>query len=1271
MSKEIIINPNTKNEKTISISYSSIDDIETVKYKIAASLKIPHYFIKLVQNDNTLEEEKVSIPIPFKNIIRKIPVANLENVQLSFNTLQNIVLDHKDDFQDAISQIKIFLQDIVDLDEKHYVCIYFYYLFNKPDNADFIRDMNSDIARKDPYKIILFTDIVKKSVLFGTEFSFVMEYERFMNKLKTDTKDTLDKYISNNELVKLLKENKENAKKIKKTFSKDRTKFINTKYILKNIKVDELELFEKMRLSRNVPYITLGEFSKVLKSFSPPEDFFQHKDDIITMFVFNKKNETSSINPSHYSVIKIKKNMNDIEIYIESKIDGVNYNIDVKEEVIIQRIVYALNIDNIINNIECNIIPQFFKGEFYIPFTTISRVAMHDIIMINKFISKMFAVNEQFTTFNKKGGIAIVYTPSDTGNKKELTTCSLSNGIVSSANKRFIKGTSLQTDDEFVAVSFKTKNNYTLNILRECLSHLLAEYNKEESKILKDYSSMNLQGIDCSYESEKKDIDKLEILQKKKSGKKKVKLSDYLPELFRPGYGAQCGKPSQPKIIESEKEAEERIEKGEDIMLYPLYEEFDQYYYSCEHNEENKHPGLKETSLVEYLIPCCYMNKYSSYRQKYEKGDYVYKEEERKSTDLFKIYTTTKIMPIGGIGFLASNIDRLFKIIDPTHQYVRSGVSVSINSCIEAILRTKEKMADKLNNMDKEERKEFLNKYRNNLKEVIQKGASSQNSYLYSQDTLIDILDQDKFIDVRLFHDALQELFKINIIIFQVTENINGELVSPYYINNYYLLNQKREFREMIILYETMGTRIDNLSYPHYEFVRKRVEEKDKKMLISRFPFDDIITIGLSKAFDDMFMQYSSQLVTKTIKNPFVTRISSQKADSFGKIRILLFEDGINILIQPSDSFPVSMINDINRNLYLKPVKFEKALDFIKKEDIFNYELLKLDNKIVGIHAKKNDVNFHIPTLPIDEEELKKTKSISNVKIQSNFKSPVFMIEEDALSIYSKREKSARNLMALVMYLFSFYVNTTLKSISDDKLINTILDFKNEKLKVDETISENIYFNIKRKFSDNDFIRDGLIVLNSINLLKKVIYNILIKTKQNSRKVLSYNTLEYIPDYYQDVRDFEKDEDCIFFTSYDSIIKWKQVTNRSIERKVFSYINEDFIKSLLYDEITLFSNKNVTNDELYLCVSCTSIYTACAIIDYYNSTGNIDTVLAKSKVYDNQSIIKTFKGKMLSSEDADLSELKVSVYGKKNDIILVFKYENSIFVLSLFKYKQV
>ena len=268
-------------------------------------------------------------------------------------------------------------------------------------------------------------------------------------------------------------------------------------------------------------------------------------------------------------------------------------------------------------------------------------------------------------------------------------------------------------------------------------------------------------------------------------------------------------------------------------------------------------------------------------------------------------------MPIPGLGYLAPKVEKLFSIIDPEFKYLRSGVFIGVNSCIEAILRAK---TDKnFDTMDKEEKEELLNNYRNKLRDIILKGASSQNSYLYSSSSLINILEQDnKFIDVKLFHDALQELFQIHLVLFQVTkENSDGELVSPYYINNLYLLNQKREYRYTVILYETMGTRIDNLQFPHYELICKLKEDikvKENIKLISRFDAENLTTERLSKAFDDIFMRFSEQLDTKVIENPFVSSIKSQKADTFGKIRLVKFTDGINILIQPMDSFPISLV---------------------------------------------------------------------------------------------------------------------------------------------------------------------------------------------------------------------------------------------------------------------------------------------------------------------------------------------------------------------------
>jgi hypothetical protein len=136
---------------------------------------------------------------------------------------------------------------------------------------------------------------------------------------------------------------------------------------------------------------------------------------------------------------EFKKNNNNLEIAVDSKIEGLNENEDVREEVIIKRIIYALNINDKIKFIECDIIPQYQKGELYIPMMPYSRISMHDIVMISPFISKIFAINEQFTTFSKRGGISLIYLPSDSQNKNDITTCSLSNGIVSSSNKRFAK----------------------------------------------------------------------------------------------------------------------------------------------------------------------------------------------------------------------------------------------------------------------------------------------------------------------------------------------------------------------------------------------------------------------------------------------------------------------------------------------------------------------------------------------------------------------------------------------------------------------------------------------------------------------------------------------------------------------------------------------------------------------------------------------------------------------------------------------------------------
>jgi len=50
MSKEIIINPGTSYEKKVSIDISSVDDIDTIKYRVVSILVLTYYFLNIIEN---------------------------------------------------------------------------------------------------------------------------------------------------------------------------------------------------------------------------------------------------------------------------------------------------------------------------------------------------------------------------------------------------------------------------------------------------------------------------------------------------------------------------------------------------------------------------------------------------------------------------------------------------------------------------------------------------------------------------------------------------------------------------------------------------------------------------------------------------------------------------------------------------------------------------------------------------------------------------------------------------------------------------------------------------------------------------------------------------------------------------------------------------------------------------------------------------------------------------------------------------------------------
>lgn len=1258
MSKQIIVDTGIKKE-VLDIPISSIDDLETIKIKVANQLDIPYNFLILDDNETIKKESEVKMSIPFKTITKIITLSEIQEMNISFRTINKVIFENKKENLNVLRKlVKYFIKKANPSvnDKKYFIQVMFYYLFNKPQNAEFLNKPESKLFTDNYSLAFEFISFINDYKEFGSLLSFILSYEGFIKKLKYDIEEVKTKNKDIRYIQDFIRSNKEKAKSVQSEFSKERIKYVNSKIVLSPFEIDEMELFERIKLSRDVPYCKKENFNKILKSFIPPDQLLEEKSNKLVMYVLLKKNEPISNveNPKdyNYSKIYINKNGNSLEIFVESKLEGVDYNFDVKEETIIERIINALDIKTKLSSIDCKIYPQYFKGEIYFPLLTISRIAMHDIIMNNEFISKMFVTSERFTTFNKKGGVSIIYIPSENENTEETSMCSMTNSFVNSTNKRFIKGTSLRLGDNFLSISFRTKNEYSLSLLKECLSHLISVYNNEEKEILKIYSS-----YDYDYKEEKKEIDKIDkILEKTKVSKKELKLRDYVPELFVANYPAVCGK--QPVIIENEKEAEEKIKKGVDIMKYPLYNEFDQYYYSCENNSKNGYiyPGLKKSNIVDNLIPCCFSTKQGkdSKRRKYEEGEEEEEEEKKKVTG-FKIYKTAKIMPVGGLGYLAQNIEKLFNVLDSDNSYFRYGVNIGINSCIEAIMRCVED-PKKINNMNKKERETMLSKKRLELKKYILKGASSQESYMYSLDSIKTYLEQEKFLDIRLFKDALQDMFDCYIYIFQVNkDNPNGEFISSYYTNNLYLLSKKRKYRYTIFLYETMGTRIDNIYYPHYEYIVRYKPRSNK--ITSTFSNDEIV-VSIKQTFDKIYMNHKKQIKTKIEKIPFVTSIKSQKADSFGKIRMISFSNDVTIFIQPIDSIPTNNLEENVNYTELIPIEYDTALKFLKDEKVNDYKFSVIEENIVGIIAKKGSLRFYISIIPTPKTNSQMTET-SVTPVPSN------ILEENIIETYSKRLKSSRNISAVSLYLFSKYINATNKSIRDDDLEETIDSFTKDKIKVDNNLTEFSYGEFPRKFSNISQIIENKLTLHNKKMVKKIMYYLFIKTKQNSEYVKEYYDLEFIPNYYEDVRDFKPQQESLIFTNNQSIKSWKKILSSIQKTIVHNSITSDMEKEMKQRNTILFSNKNITNDDLYIGVKANNLYSALSFFDNLKFSGIVNFNLLKQDDLEPQTM---FKGSIISINDAEGKEKNIKKYGKDDNIILIYKEDGLTKIICLFKY---
>lgn len=1228
--------------KPFDITISNFDTIDTVTLYVAKLVNTLPETIFLTSKDAMLIENIEITNLPFKSVERLTESSSVKNIALSFETLEHFIKKEKGLFLKKFNLVKKLYEsqnrlgnEDPKVSEETLLFYTFYYYFDKTKSANFIENSNDPLFTKFYFEVFTFREeLGNDSYPITSEYEFVNKYNDFYKKFELRLARQTESIKNYTDINTKLKKYKKEANETKNSMSPVKLSFTNITVKLSPFVKDEFELFNNSNLSRDVPMMYISGFYKILKNFVCPKEWLdvtsKQPNNTLVLFVLNRYNEPEknfdSPSSNNYSLIKIRVIKNTIEIKISSKVEDYNVKRDLKEEQLLMRICYSLNIQNIVNQMDCKIYPESIKASFFIPNKMIEKLIYYDLVMNNKIVSSFMTVNERYRIYTKKGGVQTIFSL-DAEDAKSSQVFSLQTLVTTPPLKKII-GPSVSVGDYVVEIKVnKAKDLASVDTLQTFLSYLVEIYNEEKQGITSFYEKYS-----DNFEKENELVDNLEDKKKIISEMKEPKLRDYDPDLFVPGYPKKCNK--SPKIIE-EKEAKKKMQEGIDIMKYPLYDEFKVHYYTCENQIGSKHPypGLIKTEISPHLLPCCFdvdqLKKKSSWRYIYE--NQISQEDVPKSlkTKKLKIYKTSRVLTEEGVGQLASDVNQLLRLIDGGNLYIRKNIPLGPRAVILAIAS-----ALGIKDLDtKEKREAYVESKVKEMIKIIDKNIGFQNAYSYSPITLKQFLTQkEKFIDLHIFHTILEEVFKCNILFFVHNQNFpNGTLASPYFMNNLLLNKKKHDLKNFVILYETTGTKIENLEYPHYEVVTKFII-KEKK-LITTFVKSDVVIKDLVNIYKQMYIP-SGNLTNSIIPTvSFNSKIIAQQTDYFGKTRIIKFSTGVNIVTQPIDSLPDSLIESDLPSFEFNPVTLQKALEFVEKEQV-EYSLVEISSYIVGLRCYKN-FNFYIPVIPT-----KKPVGFNDKKSNDkNLISVSFIQPESQIDTFIKFERVSRHLLAHVLYIFSQYLSKNKLALSSENVIETIENFYDDKMKVDNNVDESIYENIPRNFSEQkNFIRGGKIIITSEELAKRLLYSILIECKKGYKSIMNYKNLVFVPNYYVNIRDFNTPEESILFYKKESVIEW--IKSQLLEQPshlIHQYINRGFLEDLNNDFALLKTKMITNNEELFVCSK---------VIDVPD---NYDGLL------------------VLYNGEEDIKLIKV---GNSDEILLMFRYQDIVYTIYMIKYSN-
>jgi hypothetical protein len=640
---------------------------------------------------------------------------------------------------------------------------------------------------------------------------------------------------------------------------------------------------------------------------------------------------------------------------------------------------------------------------------------------------------------------------------------------------------------------------------QKSFSKIMTLYDKESKDVIDIYLDIFKEYLDSP--PEYANFGKPPLPTKVKTSKK-VFLKDVVPELFTSSYSRACR--NQPKIIK-----EKDIKDYASALLYPKSpEEGTQRLYACDPKSDHKYVGLKiNNPTSEYrFVPCCYkidqqtdpsswLNLYNSWKPGEAINDECLVDSDSAQQ---KITTTRKIARYNAFGFMPfPEIDSVFKYAlrgDSEHHFLRKGVDKSRLSFLQCVFEgIGHNYTNNTNCASRMDEIKAIVEHICDKRELM--CLAKQSLFNKSEDEIRNIIEnRNMYFDPRYFIPLLEYYFECKIFVFT-----DKELLIPHHAQNYIQFSQNHNTRVVVII-EHEGIEGENNIHPQCELVVKAHKTDKTDVVVVNYSQTDEIALVTKKIFDNMVgsTTFNKNVTYYTLENEFGGRVIGQMLNSYGKATIILVEFGKKLIpLYAKTPMPPLATRAITYDFIFPPLlDIQTVIDFLGASVFVSRKMC--DDSVEVLTNVGN--TYFIPLL-------RKNIEIGLEKSTEKIHFPVW---ESAIEEYNLKRRISHYLSEYCKYLLSYFLYQTNRDEND--IDGTLIQaFVDGSVILDNNYQYS-YADIPSKFgvADEGFVREGKIIVNSIELLNRLIYFLL----SNKESLSNYYTKTAIEENFEDLTDF-------------------------------------------------------------------------------------------------------------------------------------------------------